>query len=94
MLCFEGFCAEHYKLHSQKLGADHATFLTVQKKQKCSPSHSDDEKQSKMLKLEIPAEKKKEFEYFYDVEGENLELSQLNVLHKLFHNKFLIICRR
>ena len=32
-----------------------------------------------MLKLEIPAEKAKEFEYFYEVEGENLELSQLTV---------------
>ena len=39
--------------------------------------------QSKMLKLEIPAEEKKEFEYFYDVEGENLELSQLTVLYKV-----------
>ena len=84
MLCFEGFCAEHYKLHSQKLGADHAKFLTVQKKQKCLPSHADEEKQSKMLKLEIPAEEKKEFEYFYDVEGENLELSQLTVIYKVF----------
>lgn len=37
------------------------------------------EKQSKMQKLEISAEKPRQFDYFYDVEGENIELSQLTV---------------
>ena len=53
--------------------------MTIQKNQKCKAPHSDEEKQSKMLKLEIPAETKKEFEYFYETEGDNLDLSQLTV---------------
>lgn len=67
-------------MHSQKLGNEHGRFLTVQKKQKCSISPVEEEgKHAKMLKLEVPAEKTREFEYFYDVEGKDLELSKLTV---------------
>lgn len=68
-------------MHSQKLGEEHGRFLTLQKKQKSSISAAEDEeKQAKMLKLEVPAaENTRDFEYFYEVEGEDLELSHLTV---------------
>lgn len=77
MVCFEGFCGEHYKLHSQKLSS-HDKFLIVHKKQREGETSEDNEKQSKMLKLEISAEKAPEFDYSYNVEGD-MELSQVSV---------------
>lgn len=62
-------------MHSQKI-ASHDKFLIVEKKQKSS--EIEEEKQSKMTKLEIPAEKAPEFEFNYGTEGP-IELSQLTV---------------
>lgn len=67
-------------MHSQKLGQEHGRFLTLQKKQKCSVLEAEnEEKKAKMMKLEVPAEKTRKFEYFYEVEGADLDLSHLTV---------------
>lgn len=81
IICFEGFCEEHYKLHTQKIDS-HDKFLIVHKEQRVEPdvlAGEEGEKQSKMLKLEIATEKAPQFDYFYGVEGENIEVSEQTV---------------
>ena len=76
MLCFEGFCEDHFRLHSRK-ASDHNKFLIVHK-ELIEPSPQE-QKGVKITKLEIPVQKAPEYRYNYSVEGEDLQLDQLTV---------------
>ena len=80
MVCFEGFCEEHHNLHIKKYST-HSNFLIVHKKRKQNLEIDEEMKQAKQMKLEIPADKEitAEFEYFYEVEGNEFVLSDLTV---------------